>query len=104
LDADAGLIKYQDKRITFIRLTGKPVRFRQKVEGKQQVIDGHADTAEYDISSIRLMGNAYVSTDEVQITNKSIVYDLNEQRLLADNIKSSGDKVSIRIDPKKMDR
>ena len=105
LDADAGLIKYQDKRITFIRLTGRPVTFKQKVEGKQQVIDGRANTAEYDISgSIRLVGNAFVSTDEVQITNASIVYDLNEQRVRADNIQDSGDKVRIRIDPKKMNR
>jgi len=105
LDADAGLIKYQDKRITFIRLTGKPVTFKQKVEGKPQVIDGRANVAEYDITgTIRLTGNAYVSTDEMQITNASIVYDLNEQRVSAENVQNSGDRVRIRIDPKKMNR
>ena len=103
LDADSGVVKYRDKRITFIRLTGRPVTFKQKVEGKPQVIDGRANVAEYDIGgSIRLIGNAYVATDEVQMTNASIVYDLNEQRVSAANASGSGDKVRIRIDPKKM--
>lgn len=105
LDAESGLIKYQDKRITFIRLTGKPVTFKQKVEGKPQVIDGRANAAEYDITgSIRLIGNAFVATDELQFTNNSITYDLNEQRLNMDNVKGSGDKVRIRIDPQKINR
>ena len=106
LDAEVGLIKFEDKRITFIRLTGKPVTFKQKVEGKQQMIDGRANVAEYDIAgSIRLVGNAYLATDEAQVTNASIVYDLNQQRLsFTDNAQGSGDKVRIKFDPQKANK
>lgn len=57
--------------------TGKPVRFRQKLEGKNEYVEGYADRIEHDAEKdiMKLMGNARLRQADDDLRGNQIVYN-----------------------------
>ena len=57
--------------------TGKPVRFRQKLEGKNEYVEGYADRIEQDAERdiMKLMGNARLRQADDDLLGNVIVYN-----------------------------
>jgi lipopolysaccharide transport protein LptA len=102
LKGDSGALEYLDNRITFVRLIGTPVTFKQRVNETED-LTAQADIAEYDFEvSVRLVGNVLATGEGVQIASGSLVYDIKEQKISAEKADYPGSKVQMKIDPKKL--
>jgi len=114
ITGDTVWIYYDDANtITKAISIGKPAKFRQLPDGKQDYMTAAAERMEYlaDQDLILLLGNARYGEGKDQITAPRIIYDSRRGRVKAganpDGGQSSGsvtgesDRVRITITPKK---
>ncbi len=61
--------------------SGKPVQFRQKVEGKDEHIEAQASRLEYDAHGevLKLIGNAWLKQGTDELRGGVIVYDMRTE-------------------------
>jgi lipopolysaccharide export system protein LptA len=75
--ADRIEVWQDDKGFSGGHATGKPVRFRQKLEGKNEYAEGYADRIEHDAEkeTMKLMGNARLKQNDDDLRGNLIVYN-----------------------------
>ena len=95
---------YYDDANTIIKAisVGKPAKFRQLPDGKEDYMTANAERMEYlaDQDLILLLGNARYGEGKDQITAPRIVYDSRRGRVKA-GPNADGGRVRITITPKK---
>ena len=114
ITGDTVWIHYDDANtITKAISVGKPAKFRQLPDDKEDYMTAHADRMEYhaDQDLILLLGNARYGEGKDKITAQRIVYDSRRGRVkagvnpgsgeTADDASEKPDRVRITITPKK---
>lgn len=114
ITGDTVWIHYDEANsITKAISVGKPAKFRQLPDDKEDYMSAHADRMEYhaDQDLILLLGNARYGEGKDEITAQRIVYDSRRGRVkaganpgsgeAADDASETSDRVRITITPKK---
>lgn len=101
IEADRALLTFRDNELVSARLRGAPVAFQResrRVPG--QVARGRAQRVDYEVAmgTIRLSGDAWVCEGGNEITSEVIVYEIAEERVLAESSEGEG-RVRILIQP-----
>jgi len=101
LTSDEAHIAFADNAIATALITGAPAAFEQRRE--QHVARGHAARIEYDFGAgtVRLTDDAWLSDGDTEITGRTLVYSLRDQRVLASASEQNSQRVRITIKPHK---
>ncbi len=97
--ADRAELSFSGRRLTSVVMTGEPASF-ETVGAEGQPTLGEAARVDYDLAgdTLTLDGNALLREGENRISGNSIVYNLTDERVLA-NGGEDGDRVRITIIP-----
>lgn len=81
LRADRVQARQNDQGLQGVSATGRPASFRQKVEGREEYLDGFADRIEFDNikSQLELMGNARLRRGQDELRGARISYNANTE-------------------------
>jgi lipopolysaccharide export system protein LptA len=81
---------------------GKPVRFRQKLEGKNEYAEGYADRIEHDAVKevMKLLGNARLKQADDDLRGNLIVYNTGSEVYEASGAGGSSGRVRAIIQPR----
>jgi lipopolysaccharide export system protein LptA len=85
ISADRIDVRQDDQGMVSGEATGLPVTFRQKLEGRDEYLDGQANRLEYDARAevMKLIGAAYLKQGGDELRGGTIVYDLRTERYQA---------------------
>ncbi|MCU0842158.1 MAG: lipopolysaccharide transport periplasmic protein LptA [Thiobacillaceae bacterium] len=74
--------------------TGQQVRFRQKLDGRQEWVEGWANRIEYDARRelLRLIGQARLQKGEEELRGELITYDARSELYQASGVATPGKK------------
>jgi len=102
LDSQAATVTFSGNEIAHALITGNPATFEQHRSNPEQLARGRAGTIEYDIArgSVRLTDQAWLSDGRNEITGQTLIYDIRNQRILANPNEQDHQGVSIIINPK----
>jgi lipopolysaccharide export system protein LptA len=72
--------------------TGKPVHFKQKMEGRDEYMEADANRIEYDARTqvVRLIGAAHLKQGEDELRGGTITYDMRTERYKAEGATDGG--------------
>ena len=81
LRADQVQAKQNDQGLQAITAVGRPVAFRQKVDGREEYLEGFADRIEFDNvkSQLELIGNAKLRRGQDELRGAQISYNANTE-------------------------
>jgi lipopolysaccharide transport protein LptA len=100
LDSDSAVVEVRKGILTTAVIVGTPARFEQKRD--KGTARGHAGRIDYDVDaqSIRLSDQAWLSYNDGEITGRTLVYSMRDQRVLANPQDQADQRVHITIKPK----
>lgn len=100
LSSEAANVKFVNNEISSAEVTGSPARFAQQ-RGEQRA-EGRARHIDYQLTSgrVRLAGDAWLTDGSNEITGSTLVYNMREQRVVAEAGEQGGQPVRIIINPK----
>ena len=100
LASDAATVRFVNNEISSALVTGSPARFTQ--ERGERRAEGRAQSIDYELASgkVRLVGDAWLSDGNNDITGSTLVYSMREERVLAEAGEQGGKPVRITINPK----
>jgi lipopolysaccharide transport protein LptA len=103
LESDEARIAFTANLISTAEITGAPARFEQKRD--KGVARGHAQRIVYQPSAgtVRLTDGAWLSDGNNEISGQTLVYNMRDQRVLANPDEQGSQPVRITINPKKPD-
>lgn len=99
IDADAAKVSVASNRIQSVNLIGGPATFSHYIEQQGKVAEGRAHSIQYDLgdNSVSLTGTAFITMGQYELTNATIIYNLNQQKVVASNPAPSTGRVKGRI-------
>ncbi|MDT8409464.1 MAG: lipopolysaccharide transport periplasmic protein LptA [Wenzhouxiangellaceae bacterium] len=103
VNADQGIIRQANGRITVVELEGSPTIWRDRLEDGSQV-EGEAKNIHFNVidNIVTLTGNARIRHEQGEFTGDELVYDLDSESLAG---RSAGDgRVRVVIEPEAMNR
>jgi lipopolysaccharide export system protein LptA len=91
-----------DKGFSGGHAVGKPVRFRQKLEGKNEFAEGYADRVEHDAEkeTMKMIGNARLKQADDDLRGNLIVYNTRTEVYEASGIGGASGRVRAIIQPR----
>ncbi|WP_269531264.1 lipopolysaccharide transport periplasmic protein LptA [Chitinimonas sp. BJYL2] len=106
LEADRAVMQETAGGDHTVQATGKPVKFKQRLESKLAWLDAHADKLDYDSKTgeVKLMGNAWLKRGEDEISGNRITYNSVTEKYAAEGSPpdaSSDGRVRMVIQSKK---
>jgi lipopolysaccharide export system protein LptA len=103
LSSDEARIAFAANAVASAQISGTPAAFEQHRD--QRVARGHAARIDYDFAAgtVRLTDDAWLSDGDNEITGRTLVYDMREQRVRAAAEDQDNQRVRITIIPKKPD-
>lgn len=92
IKADRLDVRQDDKGMSSGEATGRPVHFRQKVEGKDEYVEAQASRLEYDAhgESLKLSGAAHLKQGMDELRGGLIVYDMRTELYRAQGSETAG--------------
>lgn len=101
LDSDQAKVQFKSNQLRTATIEGSPARFEQPLEGDRGTARGRARSIVYDFpsGSIRFSRDAWLTDGRNEITGQELVYNLHEQRVLAEQAPGNDDRVRITIRP-----
>jgi lipopolysaccharide transport protein LptA len=105
LDSNTATVRFADNQIANARIVGKPATFEQRQAATGQLAQGRAGTIEYDVGqgTVRLSGAAWLSDGKSEIRGETLVYNIAQERVLANPGGEDDSGVSITINPRSRD-
>lgn len=99
--ADHATVRFVQHQIIDLHMAGEPATFEQHDTSKQTLAQGRAGTIDYDVqkNTVRLSQQAWVKYGQNEFTGTTVVYDINNQRVLASREEQQGERVRITINP-----
>lgn len=96
LAADEATLSFRNHRLAVAVARGSPARFEDRGAASGLPIRGRAGEVEYDLenATVRLLHDAWLSEGANEISGASLVYNLLEERVLAEG---DGDESRVRI-------
>jgi len=81
LRADQVQAKQNDQGLQGVTAIGRPVAFRQKLDGREEYLEGYADRIEFDnvSSQLELIGNARLRRGQDELRGAQISYNGNTE-------------------------
>ena len=81
LRADQVQAKQNDQGLQSVTAVGRPVAFRQKLDGRDEYLEGYADRIEFDNikSQLELIGNAKLRRGQDELRGAQISYNANTE-------------------------
>jgi lipopolysaccharide export system protein LptA len=103
LTSDEARIAFAANLIASAEITGAPARFEQQRD--KGVARGRAQRIEYQpaLGTVRLSDDAWLSDGDNEISGQTLVYDMRNQRVLANPAEQGSQPVRITINPKQPD-
>jgi lipopolysaccharide export system protein LptA len=101
LSSDEARINFAANLIATAEITGTPARFEQKRD--KGIARGRAARISYQpvAGVVRLSGDAWLSDGNSDISGQTLVYNMRDQRVIANPDEQSNQRVRITINPKK---
>jgi lipopolysaccharide export system protein LptA len=103
ISADRIEVRQDDQGFSSGDATGKPVYFRQKTEGSNELAEGWSNRLEYDgrAEKMKLIGQAHLKRGEDDLRGNLITFDNNSEQFQAQgSINGSPGRVRAVIRPK----
>lgn len=99
--ADRATVLFVQNQISELHAIGQPATFEQHDENKQTLAQGHAGFIDYDLhkNTVKLTQQAWVKYGQNEFKGTTVVYDIANQRVLADQAEQQGERVHITINP-----
>jgi lipopolysaccharide transport protein LptA len=99
LTSDAATVTFADNRIARAEITGRPSKFEQRRQDK--LARGRAERIDYDFSAatVKLSGDAWLSDGRNEITGQTLLYSMQDQRVIARPGDQGDGRVRIIITP-----
>jgi lipopolysaccharide transport protein LptA len=99
--ADHATVRFVHKEIIEIHIAGEPATFEQHDQARLTLAQGRAGAIDYDVqkNTVRMSQQAWVKYGQNEFTGTTVVYDINNQRVLASREEQQGERVRITIDP-----
>jgi len=101
LSSDEARISFAGNLIATAEITGTPAQFEQKRD--KGIARGRAHKIEYQPSAgtVRLSEEAWLSDGDNEISGQTLVYNMRDQRVIANPDEQGSQPVRITINPKK---
>lgn len=101
MQSDEARISFASNLIASAEVTGTPARFEQKRE--KSVARGRAARIVYQPGpgTLRLVDDAFLTDGGYDISANTIVYNIREQRVVANPDEQGNDRIRLTINPKK---
>jgi lipopolysaccharide transport protein LptA len=101
LTSDEARVQFRNNVLAFATITGSPARFEQQLAEPRGTATGHAGVIEYDMTtgSVKFSRDAWLSDGRNEISGPELVYNVTEQRVVAESDPSAGSRVRITIQP-----
>ncbi len=82
-------------------IRGQPASFEQHLKEEQKLARGRASSIEYDVQAgtVRLTGNAWLTDGQNEIQGDTLIYNIGQQRIVANPTGSDPGGVRITINP-----
>jgi lipopolysaccharide export system protein LptA len=101
--ADEGTVQSLNEGGEIIQMAGRPVTFKQKIEGKAAYTEGRAAQVHYDSRSgdLKLIGNAWIRQDQSEAEGERLTYNANTETYRAEPGTDSPDgRVRLILQPR----
>lgn len=100
LASDLATVTFRNNEISHAVVQGGPATFEQRLEDGR-LAQGHAKSIEYDVraSTVRLLGDAWLSDSRNEIRGNTLIYDIAKQRVAANPDETDPGGVRITINP-----
>lgn len=102
LESDAAQVQFRANLLRVATIQGKPARFEQQLARTAGTAHGRASTIVYDLDSdhVTFTGDAWLSDGRNEISGEQLVYNVRDQRVLAEPQPGTDSRVRITIRPK----
>lgn len=106
LESDRAKVQFRDNELRSATIKGSPARFEQQLVRSPGKAHGRADTIVYDMTANRVTftGDAWLTDGRNEISGQELVYNVGDQRVLAETQPGDTDRVRITIRPGKDDK
>ncbi|HNR22007.1 MAG TPA: lipopolysaccharide transport periplasmic protein LptA [Steroidobacteraceae bacterium] len=103
LESDRAKVRFRDNVLESATIEGKPARFEQQLVRTPGKAHGRAETIVYDMAANRVTftGDAWLTDGRNEISGQELVYNVADQRVLAETQPGDTDRVRITIRPQK---
>jgi len=101
LTSNEARVNFASNRIANARIVGSPASFEQKLENGDMA-RGRAGDIEYDFTgaTVRLRRDAFLTDGRNDISGETLVYSIQDERVLANAEEQGDERVHITINPK----
>jgi lipopolysaccharide transport protein LptA len=106
LTASSAVVTFRDKEIAGAVIRGTPAEFQQQLKESHQLARGRGNTIEYDVKGgkVHLTGAAWLTDGDNVIQGDTLIYDVGQQRVVANPGGAVPGGVHITINPKSQDK
>jgi len=100
LSSDSAAVQFARNQISTAVANGTPASFEQ--QRPNGLARGRAQRIDYDFigGTVRLTGDAWLSDGKNEIQSRTLVYDMHQQRVLANPADQDNERVHITINPR----
>jgi lipopolysaccharide transport protein LptA len=102
LSSGEARITFRDNELSRAVVRGSPASFEQRLKENEQLARGRASSIEYDVQAgtVRLTGDAWLSDGRNEIRGDTLIYDIGQQRVVANPTGQDPGGVRITINPR----
>ncbi len=106
LESDEAQVQFRDNLLRIATIQGKPARFEQQLARTPDKAHGRATTIVYDLAQDRVTftGDAWLTDGRNEISGEELVYNLRDQRVVAEQQPGSNGRVRITIRPQQEEK
>jgi|GEM_PF-390107 len=103
LESNSAVVVFKNSQIASAHIVGSPATFENHRTQPEQTVHGKAGVIDYDVttSTVKLSDQASITDGQNEITGQVLVYDIAQQRVIANSGEQSEHGVSITINPRK---
>ncbi|MBV6415565.1 MAG: Lipopolysaccharide export system protein LptA [Steroidobacteraceae bacterium] len=101
LESDEARVQFRDNLLRVATISGQPARFEQQLARSPEKAHGRATTIVYDLATDRVTfsGDAWLTDGRNEISGAELVYNVRDQRVVAEQQPGSDGRVRITIRP-----
>lgn len=101
LESDEAHVQFRNHELRTATITGSPARFEQQLDRRPGKAHGRASTITYDLAANRVTftGDAWLTDGRNEISGQELVYNVLDQRVIAETQPGDGERVRITIRP-----
>jgi lipopolysaccharide transport protein LptA len=101
LDSQSATVTFRQNLLAHAVITGTPATFEHYLKDKSQTARGRAGSIEYDVGqgTVQFDNDAWLSDGRNEITGRTLVYNIRDERVIANPGQQQGGNISITIRP-----